>query len=86
MCSSDLAQWFKIRSGKSVCVKGAGYHYENKRYADYWEFDDGNLTVGYRQLGRGEPDEGTGWTGRISDATIREYLPSSPKAAKRKKV
>ena len=61
-----------VRSGKSLRLRGRGYHYEGEFFWDYWIFAgglDGLLIVEY---GEGF-DRGTGFHGKLSDATIEEH-------------
>jgi hypothetical protein len=62
--------WAKVKSGKPLRLRGKGYHYEGEFFWDYWTFAgglDGELRVEYGK------DGGTGFIGKLSDATIEEH-------------
>ena len=61
--------WAKIKSGKSLSIRGKGYWYEGECFWDRWSFGGGlggSLEVTYGD------DGGVGFTGMLSDAIVEE--------------
>jgi hypothetical protein len=67
--------WSKVKSGKPLRIRGRGYHDEGEFFWDYWTFGgglDGQLMVEYGDNG------GTGFIGKLSDATINGEMTAFP--------
>jgi len=61
--------WARVKSGKSLSIRGKGYYYEGEFFWDYWSFAgglDGELYVDYG-------DGGCGFSGTLVDANIEEH-------------
>ena len=61
--------WAKVKSGKSLSIRGEGYYYEGEHFWDYWTFGgglDGSLDVYYGE------DGGHGFSGKLSDTLTEE--------------
>ncbi len=70
--------WRLIKSGKSMKIRGEGYHHEGDFFWDYWDFSgglNGSLIVEYGE------DGGTGFVGKLSDAAIEEAKLGKPRVS-----
>lgn len=71
----ENAVWRRILNGEAITIEGDGFSYEGDAFIDTWLFSggmDGELVVEYRLEKGGPMDEGTGFTGRLRDASIIE--------------
>ena len=62
--------WAAVSAGKPISFQGDEYTYEGETFWDYWSFN--STSAGSLQIEYGD-DDGAGFDGELSDASIEEH-------------